>query len=123
MKKLSDVAVYRAYIEAKSIPGRSASDVAADFGLTRGQLYEIVVRVKVGNPARIRIETERARLRVLWEHRYKTRAASMPAGRRAEVVVEWRKLIKSMAADGFPKLTIAQLLKKDRATIIHHLTA
>lgn len=118
--KNKDAEVYRDYIEAKA-SDRGVGDVLLKHGISRSNLYDIVNRVRNGNPGKIRRDMEKARLTALWEHKYKARFLSIPKNRNAETIAELRALIHDMDKDGFPQLIIAGLIKKDRSTIIHHL--
>lgn len=121
-KKNQDIDIYRAYVEAKA-KGRNASvgDVLIRFGISRSNLYEIIRRVRFGNPSKVKKDTEKARLSVLWTHKYEARYLSLPKDRKAPTVEELKTLIKDMHKDGFPQALIAAKIGKDRSTIIHHL--
>lgn len=116
-----DHEIYRAYTEAKADPKKKIGDVFKRFGISRGQLYEVIRRVEQGNPARIERDTEKGRLAALWEHKYKARFLALAKDRRPATIAELRSIIRGMDKDGFPQTRIATLLKKERSTIIHHL--
>lgn len=118
--KSADADIYRDYMEAKE-GVRSISDVLLKHGISRSNLYDIIRRVKHGNPGRIKNDTERGRLAALWEHKYKARYLSLPKNREAGTVAELRDIIREMDAEGFPQMQIAALIGKDRSTVIHHL--
>lgn len=118
--KSSDTEVYRDFIEAKA--RRSGiSDILLKHGISRSKLYNIIRSVRHGNSDKIDRDMKKARLTALWEHKYKVRFLSLPKNRMAETVKELRALIREMHKDGFSQHLIAQLLEKDRSTIIHHL--
>lgn len=119
--KGTDAEVYRDYIEADAAD-RGIGDVLLKHGISRSHLYDIVRRVRHGNPGKIKRDMDKARLTALWEHKYQARFLSLPKNRNAETVVELRALIRDMNKDKFPQQQIATLLGKDRSTIIHHLS-
>lgn len=123
MKKAStDSDIYRDYIQARESGGIiPVGDVLLEHGISRSNLYDIIRRVKHGNPGKIRKDTEDGRLKALWEHKYKARFLALPKNRDASTIAELRNIIREMDADDFPQTQIAALLGKDRSTVIHHL--
>ena len=120
-KKSTDAEIYRDYVVAKAAD-RGIGDILLVHGISRSNLYDIVRRVRHGNPGKIKRDMEKARLTALWEHKYQARFLSLPKNRNASTVSELRSLIRDMAKDGFPQQLIAAHLGKDRSTIIHHLS-
>lgn len=118
---VDEIAVYRAYIEAKADPKITITSVAKDFGITRAGLYEIVKRIENGNVAKIRRCTEQSRLECLWEYKYKARFQAIPKDRKPSSVNALKELINDMNKDNFPILTIAWRIGKDRSTVLHHI--
>lgn len=120
-KKSTDAEIYRDYVVSKAA-SRGISDTLLKHGISRSNLYDIVRRVRHGNPGKIKRDMDKARLTALWEHKYKARFLSLPKNRNAQTVVELRSLIRDMNRDKFPQQSIAALIGKDRSTIIHHLS-
>lgn len=118
-----DALIYREYLEVQADPKRGTQEVLNKFGISRGHLYNVIRRVLNGNPSRIKRELEKARLSILWEHKYKVRFMALPKNRNAATIAELRLIVRAMDRDRFPQAYIAQFLKKDRSTIIHHLNA
>lgn len=118
--KNNDAEIFRDFIESKN-GNRGIGDVLLKHGISRSNLYDVVSRVRNGNPRKIKRDVEKARLTALWEHKYRARFLSLPKNREASTVVTLRALIHDMDKDGFPQLVIAGRLCKDRSTIIHHL--
>lgn len=116
-----EIAIYQAYLLTKTEGGKTAIQVARDFGITRSGLYEIVRRIEHGNPAKIRRCTEKSKLDCLWEYKYKARFAAIPKDRKEGSVVALRSLIKDMHKDKFPVAHIATRIGKDRSTVLHHI--
>lgn len=121
MSKVDEVALYKAYIEAKNTKGKTIISVATDFGISRWGLYEIIRRIESGNVSKIRRCTEKSRLNCLWQYKYKARFMAIPNNRKEGNVVMLTKLIQEMSADDFPTSEIATLINKDRSTVLHHL--
>lgn len=116
-----DIAIYRAYIENRDDPKKTARDILNRFGISRGHLYNVVNRVQKGNAHAIRTALANARYDILWEHKYKVRFMALPKNREASTIEELRLIVRAMDRDNFPQIRIAHYLKKDRSTIIHHL--
>ena len=116
-----DIQIYRAYIEAKSDPKKTAADVARRFKITRNALYSVISRIENGSPLKLRLCTEKSRLECLWKYKYLGRFAAIPTDRKPASVAALSKLIKEMKGDDFPVLRIAALIGKDRSTVLHHL--
>lgn len=121
MSSVDEIAVYRAYIEAKADPNRTVAEVATVFGITRSGLYDIVRRIENGNVAKLKRCTEQSKLDCFWEYKYKARFSAIPKDRKEGSVVVLRKLIGDMHKDGFSISGIAERVGKDRATVLHHL--
>ncbi len=119
MKKLTDLEIYRAFLEAKE--AGKVSELPKKLGITHWRLYNVIDRVKNGDKVKIRRCTTLGRLECLWQFKYKTRYLALPKNRKASTVTELREIIREMKADEFPQATIGRLMKKDRSTIIHHL--
>lgn len=118
--KNASVDIYRAYVQAKA-RGGSIGDVLLRYGISRSNLYEVIRKVRYGNPWKVKKDTEKARLAALWEHKYRFRFLALPKNRVASTVEELRALIREMDKDGFPQAVIAARIGKDRSTVIHHL--
>lgn len=119
--QVDEIAIYRAYIQAKADPDKTIIEVANELGITRSRLYETVRRIENGNVAKIRRCTEQAKLDCLWEYKYKARFEAIPKDRKGSSVSELRKLINEMFKDEFSISLISQLIGKDRSTVLHHL--
>ena len=119
---LREMRIYSAYLEAKADPDRHVKDLCKRFTLSRNTLYQIVRRVRYGNPGRIKSCTEKGRLQCLWVYKYEMRYLVLPKNRKAGTVLELQSIIRGMRRDKFPIVVIGRLLKKDRSTIIHHLS-
>lgn len=121
-KTLTDIQIYRAFLDAKSDPTKKTSDLPAKLGITHWKLYNVVNRIKKGDMVKINRCTTLGRWECLWEYKYKIRYQALPKGRKAATIAELRELIREMRyTDQFPQSLIAKLMKKDRSTIIHHL--
>lgn len=118
--KVKDVEVYREYTKAKNNK-TPIGNVLTHFGISRSNLYDIIRRVKYGNPGKVKKEMERARLAALWEHKYKARFLAIPKNRNKFSVQALCFLIRDMHKDDFPTATIAAKIGKDRSTILWHL--
>jgi len=121
MSTVDEIAVYKAYIEAKSDKKKTVTSVATDFGITRNGLYEIVRRIESGNTHKIRTCTEKSRLDCLWQYKYKARFMAIPNNRKEGSIELLTKLVREMNKDKFPTSQIATLIGKDRSTVLHHL--
>lgn len=120
MSAIDEIAVYRAYTEAKSDGKKTVTQIAKDFGITRNGLYQIVRRIENGNPSKVRECTEKSRLDCLWEYKYKARFLAIPNNRKESTIEMLTKLIKEMRKDKFSTSAIASLIGKDRSTVLHH---
>lgn len=118
---VDEIQIYQAYLQTKERNGKTAVQVARDFGITRSGLYEIVRRIENGNVAKIRRCTEQSKLDCLWEYKYKARFAAIPKDRKATSVNVLRALIRDMHKDEFPIAQIASRIGKDRSTVLHHI--
>lgn len=116
-----EIAVYKAYLLTKTEKGKTAVQVARDFGITRSGLYEIIRRIENGNVAKIRRCTEQSKLDCLWEYKYKARFAAIPKDRKAASVDALRLLIRDMHKEKFPIANIAARIGRDRSTVLHHI--
>ena len=121
MNDLPDIQIYRAFLEAKARKGK-ISDLPLKLHITHWKLYDVVKRIRKGDLVKIKRCTTLGRLECLWEYKYKTRYLMLPKNRKASTVAELRDIIREMSADKFPQAEIGRLMKKDRSTIIHHLS-
>lgn len=120
-----DIQIYQAYLYVIHHPKQKHGGmrrICHEFAISRAKLYQVIERVKFGNPARIKKAMEDSRLEVLWKYKYEPRFLAISKNRKAFTVEVLKELIAEMDTDGFPTVRIAELLKKDRSTIIHHLS-
>lgn len=119
-----DIQIYQAYLYVSHNPKAKGGmrGICHEFAISRGTLYEVVERVKHGNPSRIKRAMEEARLEILWKYKYQPRYLAVSKDRKAFTVEMLKEIIIEMDTDGFPTTGIADLLKKHRSTIIHHLS-
>lgn len=122
-----DVKIYQTYLylarAERSDKNAMVMRMCADFGVSRGTLYQAIRRIRDGNQAKIQKAMEDARLDVMWRYKYQPRYASLLKDRRPDTIRELRDIIRDMDANGFPQALAARLLGKDRSTIIHHLNS
>lgn len=120
MKANKHLQIYKEYINRpKNV---TVETLAKKHALTKAGLYYIVKKVEHGDTAKINRCTEQSRQMCLWEHKYKKRYQAIPKGRSAESVKQLKRLILDMRNDKFNTPTMASLLKRDRTTILHHLS-
>lgn len=121
MKADKHLQIYKEYINRpKTI---TVEKLASKHKLTKAGLYHIVRKVEHGDIAKINRCTEQSRQLCLWEHKYKKRYSAIPKGRSAESIKQLKRLILDMRNDKFNTPMLANLLKRDRTTILHHLSA
>lgn len=121
MRINKDIKIYKDFLEAKYNPNVTVTSVAKKHGITRNGLYELVARVEGGSESKILKELERARLDILWKHKYQARIQALPSEQKhysGEVI---RQILKEMQADGFPQTEIAKYVGRQRSTVIYHL--
>lgn len=118
--KHSKIKIYKAYIRAKAT-GRSITELAAELGMTRSNLYHHVAKIALGEVWKMNECMAQSRLSCVWEYKYKTRYSLIPKNRLLASIDELQNLIKDMSEDGFTQVQIARFLKKDRTTILHHI--
>lgn len=113
--------LYKAYIKAKSNPKKTMVSLAKDFKITRNALYSIVREIEVGNEKKVERCAKKSKLECIWEYRYKPRFIALEEGRTKETVEVLKEIIISMKKDGFNIAEISRKVKRDRATVLHHL--
>lgn len=122
-KQVEVISVYRAYMNAKFHPTKTATDVAREYGMSRADLYQIVKFVEKGEPYKLKMCTQNSNFQCMWEHKYKMRYAVLPRDRSKRTVEALASLIQDMHKDGFTISMIASCIKRDRSTVLHHIKA
>ena len=109
--------IYRRWKEKQG----NIQPILKEFGISRSSLYGIISRIDNGDGVKIEKCLALGRLNCLWSFKHQPKYMSLPENREKNTVLQIKKLIKEMSKDGFSQVSIAELLRKDRSTIIHHL--
>lgn len=120
MKVNKHLQIYKEYINRPKTV--SVEQLASKHKITKAGLYYIVKKIEGGDENKIKRCTEASRQICLWEHKYKNRYNAIPKGRSGESMKQLKRLITDMRNDKFSMPMTANLLKKDRTTILHHLS-
>ncbi len=120
-KAIKDIEIYKDYLIAKYDKKITLLSVAKKHNLSRDGLYRFITRLENGNVSKIKKELKKVKMEIYMKHKYGLRLMAIGANRKADTVIELRKLIREMDSDGFGTTEIAVMCGKDRATILHHL--
>jgi len=116
-----DLKLYKAYIENQITGKFNMSKIAEDFGISRTLMYYRISRIENGNQSKIKTCSENSRLDCLWKYKYKDRFSIIPDNRKKQTVILLKGIIREMKAEGFTDQKIAHFIKRNRATVTHHL--
>lgn len=116
-----DLAIYRAWLEAKTSKEMTVEEVCEVFGISRTALHDAIKRVKRGNQSRIRQELIQARNEILWTWQFEPMYKMFPDLRIGATNPEMGEMINKMHLAGFPKTLIAKKMQIARSTVEYHL--